>query len=83
MVEAAVEAYDGGIEIVSREDMNATWEELNVMNEFWTLGSWWEGMEDKECVTFGIYQLGLQGRTVQIYTILISGEQHLHQRPYV
>ena len=38
---SAVDAYNGGIEVISTEDMNVTWEEHNVMNAGRTPGIWW------------------------------------------
>ena len=53
ILESVVEAYEGGIEVISTEDMNATWEELNIKNEGWTPGSWWDGIEDNDYITCG------------------------------
>ena len=53
ILEAVVEAYDGGVEVINTVDLNAIWEELNVLNEGWTPGNCWEGVEDKDCVTSG------------------------------
>ena len=48
-----VDAYECGVEVISTEDMNATWEEPNMKNEGWTPGSWWKGIEDEEFITCG------------------------------
>ena len=53
IIEAVVEAYEGGVEVISTEDMNAQWEIINSRNKNWTPGTWWEGVEDDLYVTCG------------------------------
>ena len=53
VLESVVEAYEGGVEVVSTEDMLAGWDNLNDVNECWNPGTWWNGLEDEECFTCG------------------------------
>ena len=53
VIESVVTAYDGGVEVISTEDMIARLEELNERNKNWTSGSWWENCEDDEFIICG------------------------------
>ena len=53
ILESVVEAYEGGVEVISTEDMNARWEEVNDKNKGWTPGTWWGDIEDEEFTTCG------------------------------
>ena len=53
IMEAVVEAYDGGVEVISTEDMNAKWEMINKKNENWSPGIWWHDVEDEDYVACG------------------------------
>ena len=45
-VEPVVDSFEGGLEIISTEDMLARLDEINKRLEDWTPYSWWEGLTD-------------------------------------
>lgn len=53
VVEPLVSNIEGGLEIISTEDMLAWIDELNRKNESWTPSSWWEGVSEQEFESCG------------------------------
>ena len=52
-IEPVVEKFEGGLEIISTEDMLALIDELNIKMKDWTPTSWWEGVTEGEFVACG------------------------------
>ena len=54
VVEPVVDCFEGGLEIISQEEMLAKIDAMNKRNEDWTPCCWWEGVEDDDFVACGV-----------------------------
>jgi hypothetical protein len=56
IVEPVVDCFEGGLEIISQEEMLAKIDIINEKNKDWTPGTWWDGYQEDEFETCGLCQ---------------------------